>query len=489
MSILGATSRLVRVPPAGSVPNYVGDYDNGAYYGIGAVVSTPAGSPYGNAGQLFIRVSNPNNPGYPPGTSTWSAYDLDATAMYRGSTKIWPVVDLDAQDYINRVQAADSAALGGTQTLEEGVKNAINNFVVGCKKDGIWGKISNSAILCGARSLQGALCKLTGYSPYLPVSYGFVQGDYSRTLGLLGPSNSTSGKYIDTGEPISYTRYGEFPESSAHAAAYVGTVHGGIIMGSADSPSTAQIGLRPFNATSSFFRLRDSMGTYPETGTLSAGFVMAERQFSNTAVWSHARGVTTVTTNGVNLVPYPTTLNNTVWLFRRNQNGATTGAAQFNGRILYYSLGRSITDVATVEAYYFGGGSRYDLDTITLNGVYKRSGTFSFSLQHPNTPSTSLSLEEYDPVTNDQRYVLGAFFWTGVSGGAFAYQNAYVSMTKSPAGTQYPPSGPYQRVSRAVTTTEAPYVTNDQQSLINGISSIYKTRVDALIAGIQGSIV
>ena len=53
---------------------YAGDYNNGADYGIGDIVSTPAGSPYGNPGQLFIRVSNPNNPGYPPGTSSWAVY-------------------------------------------------------------------------------------------------------------------------------------------------------------------------------------------------------------------------------------------------------------------------------------------------------------------------------------------------------------------------------------------------------------------------------
>lgn len=53
---------------------YVGDYNNGADYGIGAVVSTPVGSPYGTPGELYIRISNPNNPGYPPGTASWQVY-------------------------------------------------------------------------------------------------------------------------------------------------------------------------------------------------------------------------------------------------------------------------------------------------------------------------------------------------------------------------------------------------------------------------------
>lgn len=55
--------------------NYQGDYNNGISYGYNQVVSIPVGSPYGLPGQLFIRVSNPGNPGYPPGTPSWELYD------------------------------------------------------------------------------------------------------------------------------------------------------------------------------------------------------------------------------------------------------------------------------------------------------------------------------------------------------------------------------------------------------------------------------
>jgi hypothetical protein len=54
--------------------SYIGNYDNGADYGLGDVVSIPEGSPYGTVGQLYIRISNPNNPGYPPGTASWQLY-------------------------------------------------------------------------------------------------------------------------------------------------------------------------------------------------------------------------------------------------------------------------------------------------------------------------------------------------------------------------------------------------------------------------------
>jgi hypothetical protein len=58
----------------GQYPNYLGEYNNGASYPIGAIVSIPVGSPYGNPGQLFIRATNPNNPGYAPGTESWTEY-------------------------------------------------------------------------------------------------------------------------------------------------------------------------------------------------------------------------------------------------------------------------------------------------------------------------------------------------------------------------------------------------------------------------------
>ena len=590
MSLLGAASRLVTVPPAGSYPNYVGDYDNGADYGIGDVVSTPAGSPYGSAGQLFIRVSNPNNPGYPPGTASWeTAYDLnvfvsgagssevnglyleagefggkkfynlqsggyviawdsvyenqwvlrstsgvtvyktndddgtagasfpwesttwgaasgtapvptlssvapplDATAMYRGSTKIWPVVDLDAQDYINRVQAADSAALGGTQTLEEGVKNAINDFVIGCKKDGIWGKISTSAIFCGARSLQGALNRLTIDSFVSPlVSYGFVQSDYSRTLGIQGASNQAAGKYIDTRFNVAYTRFGQFPDDSVHAAAYVGHTHDGVIMGSGTGAGIAEIGLRPFNTQATFFRVRDSRATITDFGPFSAGFVMGDRQNQLSTVYSQHSGQTFVTTSGVDLKPYSTTiLDNTVWLFRRNTTGATATAGQFNGRILYFSIGRSIV-LANTPRYVMTGTSLQDIDGNGFNGQYITSGSGLLLYDPTNNPNTTITLEPYDPVTNAKRYVVRGYMQT--ANGGWENRIAYVSMHSEPSTSSgtISPVGHYQRVTvrntslPAAVTTESPYLQADLQLL----TVKYKARVDALIAGIQGSIV
>lgn len=71
---LGAPGIPGPTGPNGEYPNYVGEYNNGNSYNIGQIVSIPVGSPYGNAGQLFIRIAGPN-PGYPPSnTSYWQLY-------------------------------------------------------------------------------------------------------------------------------------------------------------------------------------------------------------------------------------------------------------------------------------------------------------------------------------------------------------------------------------------------------------------------------
>lgn len=96
------------------------------------------------------------------------------------------VSDLDAQSYIAAVEQQD------TQVLEYGVKVAINNFVVGCKDDGIWDAIKASCILAGARTLSGALVPLTGDAP---TNFNFVSDDYDRKTGLKGDGST---KYLDS---------------------------------------------------------------------------------------------------------------------------------------------------------------------------------------------------------------------------------------------------------------------------------------------------
>jgi hypothetical protein len=100
---------------------------------------------------------------------------------------LWAVVsDSNAVAYIAAVEAADG------QPLEDGVKSAINSFILGCKADGIWTAIKASCILAGARTLSGALVPLVGTAP---TNNNFVSGDYNRETGLVGDGST---KYLDS---------------------------------------------------------------------------------------------------------------------------------------------------------------------------------------------------------------------------------------------------------------------------------------------------
>ena len=84
--------------------------------------------------------------------------------------------DTNASAYIDAVEAADG------QALETATRYAINDFVIGCKQDGIWNAIKASCILSGARTLAGALVPLVGTAP---TNNGFigVGTDYVRKTG------------------------------------------------------------------------------------------------------------------------------------------------------------------------------------------------------------------------------------------------------------------------------------------------------------------
>ena len=114
--------------------------------------------------------------------------------------------DTDASAYIDAVEVADG------QALETATRYAINDFVLGCKQDGIWNAIKASCILSGARTLAGALVPLAGTAP---TNVGpFVSGDYNRKTGLVGGA----GKYIAA------NRAGNAdPQNNTHISIYVST--------------------------------------------------------------------------------------------------------------------------------------------------------------------------------------------------------------------------------------------------------------------------
>ena len=111
--------------------------------------------------------------------------------------------DEDAGNYIQAVEAADG------QVLEPATRKAINNFVIGCKTDGIWNAIKSSCILAGARTLAGALVPLVGPAP---TSFNFVSGDYNRKMGLAGNGSS---KYLDSNRAANAD-----PQNNSHLSVF-----------------------------------------------------------------------------------------------------------------------------------------------------------------------------------------------------------------------------------------------------------------------------
>ena len=117
--------------------------------------------------------------------------------------------DEDAGNYIQAVETADA------QALEPATRKAINNFVIGCKQDGIWTAIKASCILAGARTRLGALTPLVGAAP---ASFNFADGDYDRKIGLVGDGST---KYLDSNRNNNAD-----PQDSKHVSVFPTSVPG-----------------------------------------------------------------------------------------------------------------------------------------------------------------------------------------------------------------------------------------------------------------------
>jgi hypothetical protein len=227
--------------------------------------------------------------------------------------------DADAQAYITNVETADG------QPLEFGVKTAINQFVVGCKADGIWNAIKASCILSGARTLAGALVPLAGTAP---TNVGpFASGDYDRKTGLVGDGSM---KYLNTNRAENAD-----PQNSAHTSVYITSVF-----------SSAQYILFGSDNSSSCGLYRGSnVNTYSRNATAgtsvasSTGFAGASRPTSASFV---GRVFGTQTTTALASVTSNTT---NFFVFAAAGSSSNRGS----GRLAFYSIGESL-DLALLDA-------------------------------------------------------------------------------------------------------------------------------------------
>jgi hypothetical protein len=125
--------------------------------------------------------------------------------------------DADAAAYLRAVEAADG------QALETPVKRAVDDFFKGCKADGTFSAIKASCILCGARTLAGALVPLAGDAP---TNYNFVDADYNRETGLVGNGSTKSlSTNINAINLPTLSLAVQLSTSASAQGAYIGTIN------------------------------------------------------------------------------------------------------------------------------------------------------------------------------------------------------------------------------------------------------------------------
>ena len=226
--------------------------------------------------------------------------------------------DADATAYISAIETADG------QSLEPAVKTAINNFVAGCKSDGIWSAIKASCILAGARTLSGALVPLVGAAP---TSINFVSGDYNRKTGLVG---NTTTKYLNSNRAADAE-----PQNNASLAIWVSTP--------ATAPNLYYLGaLRTTPTPAVYSQISTNVGfairntaIAPNSNRTGTGLAGVSRTASNSYNWrwAGATGTSTSASTG--------TYNGNIFVYGGNLNGAI--ANRSNGRLAFYSIGESLT--------------------------------------------------------------------------------------------------------------------------------------------------
>jgi hypothetical protein len=234
--------------------------------------------------------------------------------------------DPDVQSYLTRVEEADN------QGLEYPVAVAIDEFIRGCKADGIWSAIKASCIMAGARTLAGALVPLVGPAP---TNIGFVAGDYNRKTGLVGGG---SVKALNSNRARSAD-----PIDSFHASLYLSTTGGNALFGLANDGQFDQM-LAVNSSTGTSFR-----GRIVAIDNRVTGFVGA----SNTAAALTARANGTNSTNTGAM--YGAFANSgKYYVFARNTgtgdaDGVVSSGSPTFSRLAFYSIGESL-NLALLDA-------------------------------------------------------------------------------------------------------------------------------------------
>ena len=269
----------------------------------------------------FSTASNPDKVYLTDGTFsvTLNACDSISGGIETKTDYISISLDLDAADYISRVETAD------TQALELDVKLAINSLVVELKDENIWNSITQLVLLSGPRTLNGALVPLKGATPSNPSSV-FVSGDYNRKTGLKG---NRSDKWLNTNVVNN-----SLPDNS-HASVFISqseSFNGQVALGSGDFTTNEKIITIGQDSTQGFHRFRSS-NVFTTSGQPSnfcgfsrTGNTVNIRINNSSSSVSNTVGTVDITTN--------------VLVFAR---GTESSPSSFSGaRLKHWSLGNDL---------------------------------------------------------------------------------------------------------------------------------------------------
>ena len=231
--------------------------------------------------------------------------------------------DADARAYLSSVRSADGSA------LETAVQQAINNFVVGCKADGIWSSIKASCILAGARTLAGALTPLVGAAP---TNVNFVTGDYNRKTGLKG---NASNKRITVNRANNAD-----PQDNAHWYVRVTKAPSTLIRSPIGSGAFLSNSRGVYVNSSTDHRMFANSGPVQLTNATSLVGGLGASRGSSLSISSYLYG-TTVTSSSTSGTP----VSNGFAVMAAD----TSGGASSDCRIAMYSVGENLT-VSVLDA-------------------------------------------------------------------------------------------------------------------------------------------
>ena len=227
--------------------------------------------------------------------------------------------------YIAAVEAADG------QGLEEEVKAAYTEFILGCISDGIWDAIKASCILAGARTLSGALVPLAGTAP---TNNNFVAGDYNRKTGLVGDGST---KYLDSNRNNNAD-----PQDSNHNSVFitVNTTLSMAYLGAGNSASGSNT-LQTVGTYAVATRSRNNSAVVPAGVLATSGLYGTARSGSASYIARSDKADRVVVSTSQ--APF----NGNIFIFARGSVGSPSILS--NARIAFYSIGESL-DLAKLDA-------------------------------------------------------------------------------------------------------------------------------------------